>query len=211
MNSCRLVEVSLLERLTSRFNLRKVSLTKGILSYADAGKIEVGIVRLERESDTDDPIILEIDTRDGSNDIGSRMAVDHLRDVIKDSRVGVWGYVKGSCKLSAMYLLQSCAVRLAVPEATLQFHDMRRVLILDVFREDDPAILTNMVEKLIYHAGVEVTAERFNIARMYQARMPKLSIYRILEMMRDEVELSAEQALEHGVIDIVAPVPPAVH
>lgn len=209
---------SLLRRLTSRFNARKIVLRQYHISPTLGQEIEAEIARFEQDLDNDDPIILEIRPVEGEDQPGSNLALESLHEAIKTSRVGVWGLVMGTCQFSAMYVLQSCQYRMAVPEATFKFHDMR-VLIpvsdilryVDVFPDDDIESTLRILRRLLERYKAFVTAERRTVAKMYKRRIPSLELDVLVSYMREEKELSAYQALALGIIDRIERIPPVVH
>jgi len=207
----KMMDESLFARLLNPFSQRVVHLNKSTITYADVRKLKDDIEQIVVESDSTDPVILMIDTPGDAGEMGSRHAMEALRQMIENSRVEIWGMVTGQCRLASMYILQSCHLRVAVPEATLQFHDLRRVIVLDVFASDDPTVVGDMVAKIVECVKWDVIRERWTVAMFYQSRMRRISTIEILELMRDEAHLSAYQALSLGVIDRVEHIPSVVH
>lgn len=209
---------SLLRRLTSRFNTRKIILRQCHITPDLGQKIEEEIARFEKDSENRDPIILEINATEGQDLIGSNLALESLRRVIENSHVGVCGLVTGSCQFSAMYVLQACGYRVAVPEAILKFHDMRTLFFksditryIDIFPDDDVDEVMEVLRGLVERYKVFITAERETAARVYRKRIPSLELDVLISFMREERELSAYQALRLGIIDKVERIPPVVH
>lgn len=204
-----MVELGLLRKLTNPFYSRRVELLGGNFSLEEALRVECEIARLEEEGD--EPIVLIIDSSRNGIGQSSRAAADHLFRVIQSSRVEIWGFVVGTCRLSAMYVLQACNYRLAVKTATLQFHDLRRVLTLDIFHGDDLSRILMMVARILVKTYFAVEGERRAVAQKLEKRNPHLPEGLILSLMKDEVEFTAEEALDLRIIDLVVEYQPAVH
>ncbi len=204
-----LVDLSRLdfERLENPLDPRRILLIGGNFSREKALEVEGRISRLEQEAG--DPIVLEIDSSRNESQEGSRMAADRLHEVVGSSRVGILGLVTGSCRLSAMYVLQACKYRFAVRSAVLQFHDLRRIIKLDIFRGDDLERILGEIRELLIMTHWAVESEKMEVAERYQRRFEHLPVGLVLSLMEDEVEFTAAETLRLGIIDLIVEAGPS--
>lgn len=148
-----------------------------------AHDVGIAIAWLNAE-DSVSPITIYIDSNGGEV-----MAGLHIYDAIKNSEASTIGIVYRRANSAASIVLQGCAKRQIMKNAGVLIHHIRvRELPLDKI-EDDP-------EK----AFQESHALQKRLNEIYQERTRR-SVKEIKDIMRDEVLMTAEEALDFGLVD----------
>ena len=149
-----------------------------------ANKIGQAILWLNAR-DPDKPINLYINSVGGSIIAGFDIC-----DIIRHSRAQVIGLVYRQANSMASVILQACAKRKAMRNSTLYLHNIRLV-VEGEFHE---------IDEKVKKAVAETKDDQEKIYQ-YLAEKTKISLNEIAEICRKRTTLSAEKALELGLID----------
>lgn len=182
-------ETSRFERFADRFYLRKVYLGSGF-DIDRAVAIQAQIVKLMH--DGDDPIVLEIDC------VGGYLsAASYLRDTILEYRqeVPIYGLVTSRAFSAAAYVLQTCTRRFALRGSELALHVNVRRLNITPFSGKIRVLLDAWkAEGAVRRSYADMVAD-------YISHLPRLSRGEVIALMREARKISAQEALELGIID----------
>ena len=139
-----------------------------------------------------EPAILDIDSTGGDF-----QTAHVLSGLIPQLRSPIYGLVVGNCYSSAFHILQSCPVRLALPIASLAFHNNYKNVVIETTADMDIEIIT----KMLAEQKIERARSREVILSAIQRRNPSYSRNQLLQMMREGKPMTADSALSKGFID----------
>ena len=139
-----------------------------------------------------EPIVLEIDSNGGDFQSAHELAM-----LIQKLDAPVYGLVVGNCYSSAFHILQACHLRLALPMASLAFHNNFKIVVIKTTADMNLDVVMGMLQ----NEKQQRSESRMLVLRMMQERNPFYTEDELLQMMREERLLTAEGALGKGFID----------
>lgn len=115
----------------------------------------------------------------------------------------ITGIVGGFCRSFAMVVLQACELRLSLPHARMKIHDV----LVDIEKIKSEVILDrSLFDKFYDDLVIEVKQNQLDINQIYSLRS-KRSIDFIRQLSEEDREISAQEALEFGLIDRIVSKP----